>query len=134
MVSLAITIILLAAQWRVYQKMGRQGWEGIIPYYNLYVLFEVLYGNGLRFLLLLIPFYNIYLLFKYSIDLAARFHKSSGFGIGLALLAPVFWCILGFGNDVYLDGSQATPSDDVISQAIDKACAAVLGTSSSTHK
>lgn len=37
-VSLICTILTLVASWMVYKKMGRQGWEGIVPIYNLYVL------------------------------------------------------------------------------------------------
>ena len=55
MLELVVTIISLAASWRIYQKMGRKGWEGIVPFYNTYVLFEELYGNGWRMLLMLIP-------------------------------------------------------------------------------
>ena len=121
MLELAVTILCLAAAWRVFQKMGRQGWEGIIPIYNAYVLFEALYGNGWRMLLMLIPFYNIYLTFKVNIDLANRFHYGAGFGVGLTLLTPVFACILGFGSAVYGDGSQARPGSDPISETIDTA-------------
>ena len=60
MLELVVTIITFAASWRIFQKMGRKGWEGIIPLYNTYVLFEELYGNGWRMLLMLIPIYNIY--------------------------------------------------------------------------
>lgn len=45
------TVLILVASWRVYQKMGYQGWESIVPFYNVYVLFGELYGNGWRFLL-----------------------------------------------------------------------------------
>lgn len=45
-ISFLLLVVSLAANWRVYQKMGRQGWEGIIPFYNIYVQFEVLYGQG----------------------------------------------------------------------------------------
>lgn len=34
MLELVVTIITLAASWRIFQKMGRKGWEGIIPLYN----------------------------------------------------------------------------------------------------
>lgn len=121
MLELAVTILTLAASWRIYQKMGRQGWEGIIPLYNSYVLFEELYGNGWRMLLMLIPLYNIYLIFKVNIDLAERFHQSAGFGVGMTLLAPIFNCILAFGNAVYGDGSYANYGSDSISETIDSA-------------
>ena len=127
MLELLVTIISLAASWRIFQKMGRNGWEGIIPLYNTYVLFEELYGNGWRMLLLLIPLYNIYLAFKLNVDLADRFHQGVGFGVGLTLLYPVFGCILAFGNAVYEDGSQANSGTDPISETIDSAANFVSG-------
>ena len=106
MIALIFYALILAAQWMYYQKMGRQGWEGIVPLYNSYVLFEELYGNGGKMLLLLIPIFNIYVAIKLYIDLAHAFGLGTGFGIGLVLLNPVFSCILGFGGATYI-GSQA---------------------------
>ena len=124
-ISTLFTIALLAGQWRVYQKMGRRGWEGIIPFYNWYVLCEELYNNGNKMWFLLIPFYNIYVLIRYMMDLAVRFRRSAGFGVGLALLAPIFWCILGFGRNVYLDGRRAVKGTDPISGVLDSIAEAV---------
>ena len=68
--SLIIGILTLVAEWMIFKKMGRQGWEGIVPIYNTYVLCQELYGNGWKFLLLLIPIYNIYFVIKMNIDWA----------------------------------------------------------------
>lgn len=57
MIQIIAAILSMAGSWMVYKKMGRQGWEGIVPIYNTYVLCQELYGNGWKFLLLLIPFY-----------------------------------------------------------------------------
>jgi len=38
-------------------------------------------------------------------DLAKSFGKSSAFGVGLALLPPVFWLMLAFGDATYLGPS-----------------------------
>ena len=127
MLELIVTILTLAASWRIFQKMGRKGWEGIIPLYNTYVLMEELYGSGWRMLLFLIPLYNIYLAFRVNIDLAHKFHQSSGFGVGLTLLHPIFGCILGFGKAVYGDGSQEEKGTDPISETIDSAAGFVSG-------
>ena len=34
-IYLLIVVLLLVSMWKVYEKAGRQGWEGIIPIYNL---------------------------------------------------------------------------------------------------
>jgi len=115
------TIAVLASLWVVFKKMGREGWEGIIPFYNLYTLCEELYGNGFKALLLLIPLYNIFFIFKMNIDLAKGFNKSAGFGIGLVFLSFIFFPILGFGDAVYKDGSKANTGDDFVTETFDKA-------------
>lgn len=48
--ELIIGILTLVAEWMIFKKMGRQGWEGIVPFYNTYVLCQELYGNGWKFL------------------------------------------------------------------------------------
>ena len=100
-VEVLVFIVVLVANWRIYVKMGRQGWESIIPLYNLYVMFDELYGQGAKMFLLLIPFYNIYVAIKLSIDLADAFNKGTGFIWGLVLLNPIFSCILAFGDAEY---------------------------------
>ena len=116
-----ISVLLLVCNWIIYQKMGRRGWESLIPFYNMYAHFEAIYGEGWKFLLMLIPIYNIYVMFKLYIDMAHRFHQSTGFGVGLALVYPVFAAILAFGNAVFDDGSQAVKGDDPISETISSA-------------
>lgn len=73
--ELIIGILTLVAEWMIFKKMGRQGWEGIVPFYNTYVLCQELYGNGWKFLLLLIPIYNIYFVIKMNIDWAKAFNQ-----------------------------------------------------------
>lgn len=42
----AAAFVSFAAQWRVYQKMGIQGWKSLIPMYSQFLLFKAVYGNG----------------------------------------------------------------------------------------
>ena len=132
--ELLITVLVLASNWMIFQKMGRKGWEAIVPLYNGYALFEELYGNGWKILLVLIPIYNIYLVFKTCIDLAHRFHQSTGFGVGLVFLYPIFGAILAFGNAVYEDGRKATKGTDPISETIHSAADYVSNAFSGTKK
>lgn len=128
MVAFVLWVINEIANWRWFQKMGREGWEGIIPFYNEYVVFEELYGNGWKFLLLLIPFYNIYLIIKRNIDLAHAFNKGTGFGIGLLLLPYVFTLILAFGGAEYRDGARSRIGADALSRKLDDLSEKVSGT------
>ena len=121
LISVIATVVSLAASWIIFKKMGRQGWEGIIPCYNTYVVCEELYGNGWKFLLMLIPFYNIYFMFKMYIDWAHAFNKSTGFGVGMVFLPFIFQLILALDEKiVYRDGSKANTESDVVSRAVEK--------------
>jgi len=57
--------------------------------------------------LLFVPIVNIVVLFIVSIELAKSFGKGTGYGIGLALLAPIFYIMLGFGSSTYRGSSAA---------------------------
>jgi len=46
LLAFAIAFVNLAAQWRVFQKMGYQGWKSLIPMYSQFLLFKAAYGNG----------------------------------------------------------------------------------------
>ena len=102
LIVMIINIVTIVAMWKVMKKAGKPGWVSLIPFYNTYMLFDMVYpGNGIRFLFLLIPFYNIYVLIKYQIDLAKAFGQSSVFAVGLIFLGPIFMAILGFGSSEY---------------------------------
>lgn len=132
-ISIIATVISLAANWMIFKKMGRQGWEGVVPLYNNYILCEELYGNGWKFLCMLIPLYNIYFIVKLYIDWAYAFHKSTGFAMGMLFLPFIFQIILAFDNTAqYGDGSSANTAPDVLTRVADKT--RELTASTSTQK
>lgn len=98
---LAIYVVFIIANWKIYTKAGRAGWKSLIPIYNMWVLFEIVGWEGWKIFLLLIPFYNIYLIIKFYIELSKAYSQESIFALGLILLNPVFMLILAFGNAKY---------------------------------
>src|SRR5574344_3137400 len=82
-VSLIISVLMIIGMWKMYVKAGKPGWASIVPFYNLYVLFEIAGMNGWMFLLLLVPIANIVFLIILYINLAKAFGKSGGFAAGL---------------------------------------------------
>jgi Family of unknown function (DUF5684) len=105
---LAFTILMIAAWWKIFTKAGQPGWACIIPIYNLYVWCKIVGRPWWWILLMLIPFVNLIILIILMIDLAKSFGKGVGFGIGLILLAVIFFPILGFGSAQY-QGPSASP-------------------------
>jgi len=105
---LAFTILMIAAWWKIFTKAGQPGWACIIPIYNLYVWCKIVGRPWWWVLLMLIPFVNFIILIILIIDLAKSFGKGVGFGIGLLLLAVIFFPILGFGSAQYQGPSAGT--------------------------
>jgi hypothetical protein len=101
LVELVVTIFVIAGIWKVFVKAGHPGWAAIIPIYNFYILMKIAGRPAWWLLLLFIPLVNIIIGIILSIDVAKRFGKGTGFGIGLALLGFVFYPILGFGDAQY---------------------------------
>ena len=104
-------MIFLIAGWRIFSRAGRPGWAVLIPLYNLYVYTQIIKRPRWWMLLyfsVLIPFAGplvaLLLSLLDSMRLAKAFGKSNGFGVGLALLGPIFLPMLAFGNAKY-DGT-----------------------------
>lgn len=100
--ALAVAVLAVAANWVLFKKAGEPGWACLVPLYNAYVLFKIVWGNGWMFLLAMIPFVNFVIVIMHSFKLARSFGKGTGFGWGLLLLAPVFYMILAFGDAEYV--------------------------------
>ena len=106
--TLVLYIIMIIGMWKLFEKAGREGWKSLIPIYNLYVLTEISGQNGLLFLLILVPGVgSLIWLILVALKLAPAFGKDTGFAVGLILLPPVFYLILGFGNAQYVLGKPA---------------------------
>jgi len=98
-ISLAVAVFQIISMWKVFKKAGKGGWECIIPIYGNIVLLEIADLPLWYIVLYFIPFANIYVAFKVAIELAHKFNKSTGFGIGLALIPVVFYAILAFDKE-----------------------------------
>lgn len=101
LVSLVVVLISLIAFWKLFAKAGYKGWKSLIPGYNIYILFEIVYASGVKFLFLLIPFYNMYILIKFYFDLAKVFGKSTGFAFCTVFFGSVTIPIMAFGSSEY---------------------------------
>lgn len=113
LISLLFLILPLVANWFIYKKAGEPGWAAIVPLYNTYVLFKIIYGNGWKCLWLLVPFVNIYYAFTMYFKLAKVFGQGFGFGLGLFFLNPIFLLILAFGDFNYLGSLKPVTEADL---------------------
>ena len=42
-----IVLFMILGTWKFYRKMGEPGWKGLIPVYNLYLLYQKTWKKGL---------------------------------------------------------------------------------------
>jgi len=97
-----LAIYSLVLYWAIFEKAYEPGWAALIPIYNNYVYFKMIWGNGWYFLLLLIPFVNVIIVIITLFKLAKAFGKNFWFALGLFFLGIVFMSILAFGESRYV--------------------------------
>ena len=109
MAFIVIGIVFHIGMWKVLEKAGQPGWAVLIPIYNVIVLLRV---AGLAWywvfapLVAIIPIlgwiaYIVWIVWVHH-RISTRFGQGVGFTIGLTLLGPIFWLILGFGSAKYV--------------------------------
>lgn len=104
--SLLILVAGCAGMWLMFKKAGMEGWEAIIPIYNTIKLLQIAGKPWWWIFLFCIPVVNIILQVIMQREIALKFGKESiGFLIGLILLTPIFYCILGFDESISYKGT-----------------------------
>ena len=111
-VAIVFYILQVVAMWKIFEKAGEAGWKSLIPVYNLYILLKIIRFHWLLLLGLLIfiipilgwiigAIYIFVLQVIICYRLSRSFGKELGYTIGLLLLTPIFYLMLGFGEAKY---------------------------------
>lgn len=124
--AVVIAVLSIVANWKIYTKAGRPGWKCLIPVYNIYVLFDMVWETR-QFWIYLAMFAAYYIFMMLGTGVSGIFtifalicgiamlvwsirllnHLSTCFGhgpwftVGLLFLNTIFVLILGFDNSQY---------------------------------
>jgi hypothetical protein len=101
LVVVAIIGAILAGLWQTFVKAGEAGWKGIIPFYNIWVLMEIIGRPGWWLILFFIPVVGFIIWIIVCLDVAKSFDHGTGFAIGLMIFPFIFFIILGWGESQY---------------------------------
>lgn len=100
-IGMVAAVFTMICMWKIFTKAGKKGWAVFIPVYNIIVMLEIAELPMWYLVLLLVPFANIYAMFKIYIEIAHKFGKSTGFGVGMVFLSIIFVPMLAFGKAEY---------------------------------
>ncbi|KAF0218867.1 MAG: hypothetical protein FD174_2650 [Geobacteraceae bacterium] len=101
--GLAAILLMVAAQWKIFEKAGQAGWKSLIPIYNVYLLIVIAGKPWWWLILMLIPLVGIVICLLMTIALANKFGKGTIFGLGLFFAGIVFFPVLAFDGSTYND-------------------------------
>ena len=120
LISAILSVVMIISLWKIYKKAGKNGWESIIPIYNIIVLIQIVELPMWYIALFFVPFANIYAMFKIYIELAHKFGKSTGFGILTVFFSIICLPILAFdknsiynGNNTNIETPQYNPNNQM---------------------
>lgn len=126
LLNVGILLLNLIGLYRVCRKMGEPGWKGLIPIYNMYVLYERLWQRlyfwvylaatigmyvsaffttqtspVLRFASTALTVVLLVVKVRLYMNLAQAFGKGRLFAILTLFFEPICFAVLGFGSAVY---------------------------------
>lgn len=95
---LSVIFIFIYSSERMYMKMNKPWWAALVPFYNYFVLSDVIFNNMFLGFLIFVPIVgSIYMLILYY-KLGKAFDKN---GILTALFPLIMMPIIGFGDSLY---------------------------------
>lgn len=102
LVGAILLVISIICNWRLFVKMGEPGWKSLIPIYNIYVMFQHIWGSGWMFLTMLIPIFNIIIALMFAWKTFKRFGKSALFCLLGLFFYPICLLIIAFDNSTFI--------------------------------
>lgn len=115
---IALAVVSIIANWKMFKKAGKKGWECIVPFYSYWVLIEIAGLNWWWFLLIIADsvvttfeidglseiagLVSLFASFNCYYNIAKKFNKNTGTSIFAGLFSFIFILIFGFSkNEVY---------------------------------
>lgn len=112
-------IFKLVYSYKLFKKMDRKGWEGLIPIYNTIIKLKVLNIPIWMILFLFVPGMNIVLSVIIAINTSIKFGKDILFTIGLIFAPVVFYPILAFDKSVFNQNINGIFDNNAVQSKVD---------------
>lgn len=130
--SIIAAVLTIIFMWKIFEKAGEKGWKVLIPVYNTYILFKLVWNtkmfwvaffmifvacifasvsminindalSGLCAILFIITLFVLFIIeVELVFNLGNAFGKGVLFNLGLLLLSVIFCGILAFDSSKYI--------------------------------
>ena len=101
LISLAIFVLLIVANWIIFTKAGKPGWAILVPIYNIIVMLQIVKKPLWWIILLIIPLVNIVIVIMIVYNLVKLFGQP-GWHVILALVFGwIYFPYLAFSKVKY---------------------------------
>ncbi len=126
--GVALIVVSIVANWTLFKKAGKEGWEAIVPFYNNWVLVEIAGLNWWWFLLILAPsiasfinediaeiasLANLFAIFNCYYNLAKKFKKSTSTSVVAGIFSFIFTFIFAFSKSETYYATEKVSSNGV---------------------
>ena len=100
-ITITILVRTIICLWKMFKKAGLPGWGAIVPFYNIFLRFEMADMWWWWVLSLLFPPLFLIVLIISFFRIPQKFGKHRAWGFGLWFLNPIFIGILAFDKSTY---------------------------------
>ena len=102
---LILYVLVSLSLYKVFEKAGRPGWQGLVPGYNFVVWSEIVGRKPAYAAWMLFPIVNIFIFAALAIDLVRSFGKDKFWhSVAAVVLTPLTFFYLGFKPEETYDG------------------------------
>ena len=137
LIMIAYLVFYYVGAWKFYKKTGREGWKAIIPYYNQWVLVEMVglkwywflilnastiigFFGDLGFLGTLCSIVSLAASINVGYNISKKLNKSVAFGVVFGIFTGILLPILGFSNSTVWNETAPVTGDGLIDNFINK--------------
>ncbi len=118
LIVIALCLIIIIAQWKLFKKAEMPGWYVLIPFYSQYKIFDICWSKQMYFVYFV--FYALLNLINsgllsgvlsiiilvltaiYYINLSRAFGYKDIFALGLIFLPVIFFPIMAYSKNTYV--------------------------------
>jgi signal peptidase I len=86
-ILLIIFLFFPVFNWKIFEKLGIQGWKTIIPFLNYYIWLKIIKKPLWWYIFLLVPFINFFMVFLMIVEMAKCYQK---YDLGNQALSVIF--------------------------------------------